>query len=184
MYFKLFILSLLSPLLLSCKTIEVYDYVHEPTNHIRNRIIWGYGDNLSVPHYTNEAVLFIPNLRTFTYSFSSPRYVNLYSCSMKKEHFFLENVTLINGDTKYQVKKEFNTTISIEKKVSSQHREYKHLCKFISLFKDTNFNYAEHFANASSLILKVNYRYPGSSQTKEKVFKVYLKRVKQIAWPT
>ncbi len=122
MLVKIIILSLSTILLLSCRMVEIYDYTHEPTHHLRDRIRWKSGDIL-VPHYTNEAILFIPNLRTFSLSYTSPRFVRLHVCSMQPEKFSLARVILINDDSKYQIQKKFNQTISIEKGMSG--RKYR-----------------------------------------------------------
>lgn len=183
MRLKLIILSLSTLLLLSCKIVEVYDYTHEPTHHLRDRIRLKSGD-ISLPHYTDETILFIPNLRTFSLSFSSPRYVDLYAYSTNKEEFFLTKAILVNDDTKYKIEKKFNQTILIEKKLSGRHIEYKHFYKSIELFKDSNINYQENFSGAKNLILKIYYRYPNSSVEKERIFKIELKKNKEIAWPT
>lgn len=181
---KLIILSFSIYLLLSCKIVEVYDYTHEPTHYLRDRIVWKSGD-ISVPHHTNEPILFIPNLRTFSLSFSSPRFVRLNACSMQPEKFVLARVILKNDDSKYEIEKKFNQTILVEKKMFGRHNfEYEHFCNNIRLFKDENINYQENFSGAKSLILKIYYRYPNSSVEKERIFKIKLKKNKEIAWPT
>tara|TARA_Y100000385_G_C13030502_1_gene610524 strand:+ start:106 stop:657 length:552 start_codon:yes stop_codon:yes gene_type:complete len=170
-------------LLLSCRAVNVYDYVHEPTHNLRNYLIHKNGD-INISRHTKESILFIPNLRTFTSSFSSPKYVDVYACSMKKGKVFLAKVTLINNDTNHEVGKELNKIVLIEKKISGRYVEYKQFCKSISLFDDKDINYKDNFMNAKSLTLKVYYRYPGSSLEKEQIFKINLKKDKQIAWPT
>ena len=181
---KLIILSLSTLLLLSCTTVEIYDYTHEPTHHLRDRIRWSYGGSISVSHHTNEPVLFIPNLRTFSLSYTSPRFVRLHACSMQPEKFSLARVVLINDDSKYQIQKKFNQTISIEKGMSGRNIEYEHFCHNIRLFEDKNINYKENFSGAKNLTLKIYYRYPNSYKEKEKIFKIKLKKNKEIAWPT
>jgi hypothetical protein len=183
MLVKIIIFLLSTILLLSCRMVEIYDYTHEPTHHLRDRIRWKSGDIL-VPHYTNEAILFIPNLRTFSLSHASPRYIDLYAYSMQSEKFSLARVILINDDTKYKIEKKLNHTIIIKKKLSGRHIEYKHFYKSIELFEDKNINYKENFSGAKNLTLKIYYRYPNSYKEKEKIFKIKLKKNKEIAWPT
>lgn len=103
---------------------------------------------------------------------------------MQPEKFFLARVILINDDSKYQVQKKFNQTISIEKRMSGRNIEYEHFCHNIRLFEDKNINYQENFSGAKNLILKIYYRYPNSSVEKERIFKIKLKKNKEIAWPT
>ena len=184
MNLKLIILSLSILLQLSCTTVEIYDYTHEPTHHLRDRIRWSYGGSISVSHHTNEPVLFVPNLRTFSLSYTSPRFVRLHVCSMQPEKFSLARVLLINDDSKYQIQKKFNQTISIEKGMSGRNIEYEHFCHNIRLFEDKNINYKENFSWAKNLTLKIYYRYPNSYKEKEKIFKIKLKKNKEIAWPT
>jgi hypothetical protein len=104
---------------------------------------------------------------------------------MQPEKFFLVKGILINDDSKYEVKKEFDQTISIEKKMSGRHNiKYEHFCKSIEFFEDKDINYQDNFSGAKNLVLMIYYRYLSSPLKKERVFKIKLRKNKEIAWPT
>jgi hypothetical protein len=166
----------------SCKIVEYYDYTHSPTHDLRQSLVWQRSSIKNVSKLTDEPVLLVPNLRTFTSSYPVPE-AALFLCSDKPETILILRATLTNPATSRTASVELNEEVRIDKK---GYNKKNPLMTRISLFENETMDY-EQFKDAEELILEVHYRYPPSgegSADRKQSFKLHLKKVKDIAYPT
>ncbi len=166
----------------SCRIVEIDDYIHDPTNDVRNALIWEHRSIKKVSKLTDEPVLLIPNLRTFTSSYSE-RSAKLILCSDTKKQILITEAVLINNDTGYKTSAKLDEEVVIDKKGYKNKEPFR---TWIYLFRENTVKYSE-YENAKNLTLEVRYRhhpYDDSSPVKVKTFDIHLKKKKDVAWPT
>ena len=166
----------------SCSTAKLDDYVHEPTNDIRNKLISQRARVKPVSKLTEDPVLLVPNLREFTTSFTV-QCVKLIICSDAKDRILISDITLVNDDTGYEFKD------SLNKEVTLQHRGHKESGPYqtwIYLIKGNDIDY-KNFKGATGLTLSVTYKFLSnttSPDAERKTYKLRLKTVTGTAWAT
>lgn len=91
------ILILLLPLLLcSCQLVEFQDYVHKPTQKLRQSLI--YSGHKNVRGIDAQQLVLVPNFRTFTKSFPSNR-AELFIVTSLDQEIIISEAVLRNLDT-------------------------------------------------------------------------------------
>jgi len=171
---KIYILLLLSILQCSCSIVEIEDYVHGPTNDIRNSIDhWSY-DRLD--KLVDEPIILIPNFRTFStsYSFHVGQVVVLSEHPVEVE---IESVS-IWSENKNEVSLELNK----KGMVSDRLGESKFYYLKLHVLRMDDFS-IESWNSEPEIWVKVNYRF-GESALESEIFNLKLITKKEVAWPT
>ncbi len=170
-----YLIYLLFIFLVSCSVIDIQDYVHEPTHKLRQSIInSGYTKANSTK---NRDLIFVPNFREFSPSFSGNR-SSLIVLSKNTITIFVEKAIL------RAPKMDVSNTINISKKFNVQREVgttgYK--IDVIPLFDVKNTKYS-NFQDSQVLELTIVYSLGGNS-TEEKSFTLKLITKKDVAWIT
>jgi len=171
---KLYPIFILLLFLCSCSVVDIEDYVHEPTNEIRNSIVhWEYG---RVAKLTEAAFIVVPNFRTFSRSFSSPSGW-VYILDKSNNEFYVESVSL-KSESKPEVSVTINEKVSLDWKLKDTEYSYTK----VSVFKSDTFD-IETWNNQPVIIFTIKYSVNGG-EIRTTEFKLQHKIYKEVAWPT
>ena len=171
---KLYILILLSLLGCSCSIVEIEDYIHEPTNDIRNSIDhWSYS---RLDKLVDEQIILIPNFRTFSasYSFHVGQVVVLSEYPVEVA---IDSVSIWSDN-----KKEVSVELNKKGMVSDRLGESKFYYLKLHILRMDDFP-IEAWNSEPKIWVKVNYRF-GERATESEVFNLKLVTKKEVAWPT
>lgn len=155
--------------------VEYKDYVHEPTQKLRQSLI--YSARTKVRGIGGRQLIFVPNFRTFTGSFSNNRAELLIVSSFDQEINVSEAV-LHNIDTSsYEKIALDNKNIKFK---SIEGTGY-YIASLPLIGKDDA--YIDKFNTAKKLELTITYR-NSSNEVKKEIMAIELVTKSDIAWPT
>lgn len=165
----------MSVFLSSCQLIEIQDYVHAPTQKLRQSLIYsGYKE---IDGVDDRLLVFVPNFRTFTESFSRHQ-ARLLVLSSLDEEIHIRQVLLRNLDTTYSMAIEPDPNQSVLKFIEGT----KYSIQFLLLI-DEDSDQIEKFNTAQKLELVVTYSI-GEEGLKDETMVIELVTKKDIAWAT
>lgn len=164
---------LLAIFLSACSTVVVQDYIHEPTQNLRQSII--YSGHTELDGIDENKFVIVPNFRTFTQSFSANRAVLIIVSDVQTSITF-SSASLTNKDTGEVQSIELNEEYLVSKPVP----ETGYFLGFVSIFDHTYEGY-EKFNSASELELEITYTISGGRpKTESLLLKLITK--KEVAW--
>lgn len=171
---KIYLLVLLSIFQCSCSIVEIEDYIHEPTNDIRNSIDhWSYS---RLDKLVDEKVILIPNFRTFSASFSF-HVGQVVVLSEYPVDVAIDSVS-IWSDNKKEVLVEINKKGTVNDRLGESKFYYLKL----HVLRMDDFP-IESWNSEPEIWIKVNYSL-GGSVSKSETFNLKLITKKEVAWPT
>lgn len=159
----------------ACRTVEVQDYVHEPTHKLRQSIV---NSSLQrIDGIQDRRLVVVPNFRTFSPSYVANRAV-LIIVSVGATTVQMDGAKLVNKDTGATQDIDLNEVCEVAKSVPKT----GYFLGFVSLLKE-DFDGFSAFNQAQELELTVTYRLADGQSVTETIL---LKRVvrKKTAWST
>lgn len=160
--------------LCTCSIVELEDYVHEPTDRIRNAFV--YSDYGRIAKLTDEPFLIVPDFRSFSRSFPVP-HAKLYVLAKSKTEVTIENISLSSEDNKAVVIN-INKSIVIDQSL----KDTEYLYNVFALLSDANLD-VRSWNSKENIRLSITFDKDGSG-AQTKVFELHHEIYKEIAWAT